>query len=98
MSVDYLTRPVEVFAEVARVVRPAGPLVITFSNRCFPTKAIQGWLHTSDRQHCDIVREYFRRSGRWAEPVVERRTAVDHAGDPLFAVYARSLPPPVSGG
>ena len=36
-SVDYLTRPVEVFAEAARVLRPGGPLVITFSNRCFPT-------------------------------------------------------------
>jgi hypothetical protein len=31
--------------------------VCTFSNRCFPTKAIRGWLATDDRQHCAIVRE-----------------------------------------
>ena len=55
VSVDYLTRPVEVFREVARVLRPGGVFVCTFSNRCFPTKAIRGWLATDDRGHCDIV-------------------------------------------
>ena len=43
-SVDYLTRPVEVFRDVARVLRPGGRFVCTFSNRVFPTKAIRGWL------------------------------------------------------
>ncbi len=42
-SVDYLVRPVEVFAEVARVLRPGGRFVVTYSNRCFPTKVIRGW-------------------------------------------------------
>ncbi len=32
VSVDYLTRPVEVFANLARVVRPGGRFVCTFSN------------------------------------------------------------------
>src|SRR5712692_9685554 len=50
VSVDYLTRPVEVFADVARVVRTGGPLVCTFSNRLFPTKAVRGWLSTTDEQ------------------------------------------------
>ncbi len=48
VSVDYLTRPVEVFADVARVLRPGGRFVTTFSNRCFPTKAIRGWLANDD--------------------------------------------------
>jgi SAM-dependent methyltransferase len=38
VSVDYLTRPVEVFAEVARVVRPAGRFVCTFSNQYQPKR------------------------------------------------------------
>jgi SAM-dependent methyltransferase len=88
VSVDYLTRPVEVFAEVARVVRPGGPLVITFSNRCFPTKAIRGWLAATDEAHCEIVATYFRLAGDWSEPVVERRTEPLHRGDPLLAVWA----------
>jgi SAM-dependent methyltransferase len=88
VSVDYLTQPVEVFADVARVVRPGGPFVCTFSNRCFPTKAIRGWLYTSDDEHCSIVAEYFALSGGWSEPNVERRTPDGHPGDPLFAVWA----------
>jgi SAM-dependent methyltransferase len=88
VSVDYLVRPVEVFTDVARVVRPGGAFVCTFSNRCFPTKAIRGWLYSSDAQHGEIVAEYFRRAGRWTEPVVQQRTPAGHVGDPLWAAWA----------
>src|SRR3954468_7437782 len=93
VAVAYLTRPVEVFAEVARVVRPGGLFVCTFSNRCFPTKAIQAWLATSDPQHCAIVATYFRAAGGWDEPVAQLRTPRDHRGDPLYAVWARRRTP-----
>jgi SAM-dependent methyltransferase len=89
VSIDYLTRPVEVFADVARVVRPGGPFVCTFSNRLFPTKAIRGWLYATDEERCAIAATYFRLAGGWEEPHVERRTPRLHTGDPLFAVSAR---------
>jgi SAM-dependent methyltransferase len=92
VSVDYLTRPVEVFTDVARVVRPGGPFVVTFSNRCFPTKAIRGWLASSDEDHTKIVAAYFRRARRWTEPVIHRRTPPGHLGDPLYAVWAFRQP------
>ncbi len=44
VSVQYLLHPVEVFAEVRRVLRPGGVFVVSFSNRCFPTKATRLWL------------------------------------------------------
>jgi SAM-dependent methyltransferase len=88
VSVDYLTRPVEVFTDVARVLRPGGPFVCTFSNRCFPTKAIRGWLYASDDEHCEIVAGYFKSSGEWDAPSIERSTPTSHLGDPLFAVWA----------
>lgn len=88
VSVDYLVRPVEVFTEVARVVRAGSPFVCTFSNRCFPTKAIRGWLQSSDEQHREIVSEYFRRADGWDAPVAHRRTPPNHRGDPLFGVWA----------
>ena len=63
---------------------------VTFSNRCFPTKAIRGWLATDDAGHVALVGEYFRRSGRWHAPSGQLRTPPDNAGDPLYAVWATS--------
>jgi SAM-dependent methyltransferase len=88
VSVDYLTQPVEVFRDVARVLRPGGRLVCTFSNRVFPTKAIRGWLAATDEVRCAIVGEYFRLSHAFGPPTVSRRSPVGHRGDPLFAVWA----------
>ena len=86
VSVDYLTRPLEVFAEVARVLRPGAPFVCTFSNRCFPTKAIRGWLSTDDEGHCAIVSAYFELTDDFDEPTVQLRSP-GTLGDPLYAVW-----------
>ena len=88
VSVDYLTRPLEVFAEVARVLRPGAAFVCTFSNRCFPTKAIRGWLSTNDEGRCAIVSAYFELTPGFDEPTVQLRNPGTR-GDPLFAVWAR---------
>ena len=88
VSVDYLTRPVEVFRDVARVLRPGGRFVCTFSNRVFATKAIRGWLMATDEGRCEIVAAYFEQSGRVDTPTVSRRTPPGHWGDPLYAVWA----------
>jgi SAM-dependent methyltransferase len=88
VSVDYMVQPIAVFRDLVRVLRPGAPFVCTFSNRCFPTKAIRGWLYASDAQHGEIVAEYFRQAGGWDEPVVARRTPPEHRGDPLWAVWA----------
>lgn len=96
VSIDYLVHPVAVLAEAARVLRPGAPVAITFSNRCFATKAIHGWLATDDAGRCAIVAEYLRRAGGFAEPEVSLRTPDRTAGgryrgDPLYAVVARRL-------
>jgi len=96
VSVDYLTRPIEVFAEVSRVLVPGGRFVCTFSNRCFPTKAIRGWLANDDNARCGIVAEYFTRSGGWGEPTIDVRTPPGFGVDPLYAVWAQA-DPAVSG-
>jgi SAM-dependent methyltransferase len=87
VSVDYLVRPVEVFRDVARVLRPGGRFVVTFSNRCFPTKAIRGWLATDDAGHQRIVASYFELAGGFEPAQVQRRTPPGR-GDPLFGVWA----------
>jgi len=90
VSVDYLTRPIDVFREVARVLVPGGLFVCTFSNRLFPTKAVRGWLSTGDAEHVRIVAAYFLRSGAFDEPVAKTLIPVGLGSDPLYAVWAQS--------
>ena len=68
VSVDYLTRPLEVFAEVARVLRPGATFCCTWSNRMFPTKAIRGWLSARDGDRPEIVRAYFAQTDGFGPP------------------------------
>jgi SAM-dependent methyltransferase len=98
VSVDYLTRPFEVFADVARILKPNAPFVCTFSNRCFPTKVIRGWLSLDDDGRCALVADYFRTAElggvpAFTNPTITRRTPLGHRGDPLFAVYAQRTAP-----
>lgn len=87
VSVDYLVRPVEVFTDVGRVLRPGGRLVVAFSNRCFPTKAIKGWLANDDMGRLAIVRAYFEQSGAFDQPTMAHCNP-GAAGDPLYAAWA----------
>lgn len=67
LSVDYLTRPLELFAEVHRVLKPGGRACMAFTNRCFADKVVQCWLRPfSDVNHCSIVAAYFHYSAAWA--------------------------------
>ena len=92
VSIDYLTRPVEVLAETARVLRPGAPVVITFSNRCFPTKAVRGWLATDEPGRVAIVENYLAAAGGFSTPEASLRTPESGWGDPLYAVVARTIP------
>jgi SAM-dependent methyltransferase len=87
VSVQYMTRPLEVFAEVARVLRPGSPFVVSFSNRCFPTKAVAIWGATGDEQHVQLVGSYFQLAGGWEQG--QARAFLLPGWDPLYAVWAR---------
>lgn len=85
VSVQYLISPVDVFADVARVVRTGGPVIVGFSNRCFPTKAVAIWMATNDAQHRALVQEYFRDAGL-SDVTAEQPPSPD---DPMHVVWAR---------
>ena len=63
VSVEYLVDPLAVFAEVGRILRPDGYFILTFSNRWFPTKAINIWKELHEFERMGLVLEYFIRSG-----------------------------------
>ena len=88
VSIQYVTRPVRVFREVRRILKVDAPFVVSFSNRCFPTKAVAVWLNTTDAHHVELVQAYFEAGGGWAKPVAENRSPGPD-GDPLFTVWAR---------
>jgi SAM-dependent methyltransferase len=87
VSIQYLTRPVEVLRDVARVCRPNAPLIITFSNRCFPSKAIVGWQANDDAGHAELVAHYLRETGEWVG--IQKLDATPPRNpEPLIAVTA----------
>ena len=66
VSVDYLTKTREIFEETHRILRPGGRCLISFSNRCFPSKAVAMWLQADDIDRLTIVASYFHyASGEW---------------------------------
>ena len=93
VSVDYLTQPVAVLGELARVLRPGSPLVITFSNRCFPSKAVAAWHALDDRGHLALVRQYLLAAGGWQAIELLDRSPASGRSDPLLAVVARAAAP-----
>lgn len=89
VSVQYLQNPIAVLAELARVLKPGSPVAITFSNRCFPTKAVAIWQALNDDAHAKLVALYLERAGFAS---IETRTLVapSRGLDPLWAVIGRA--------
>lgn len=70
-SVEYLVRPFDVFREIARVCKPGGPVMMSFSERWFPPKAITLWSEVHPFERMAIVLDYFRESGLYNELYTE---------------------------
>lgn len=88
VGIQYLQRPIEVLGEVRRALRPGGSFVISFSNRCFPTKAVAIWRSLDTAGHARLVTHYLQAAGfDGVETVV---LADGQRGDPLVAVVGRS--------
>lgn len=98
LSVEYLTQPFAVYAEVARVLRPGGRFVVTFSNRWFPPKVIRVWEGVHEFERPGLVLAYFLRDGlfdgleTWSIRGLPRPSDDKYArqyadSDPVFAVW-----------
>lgn len=95
VSIQYLQQPVAVLREVCRVLKPGAPLVISFSNRCFPTKAVAVWQALPDKEHAQLVSLYLQRAGftliETRELVAPGQIQLGQRVDPLWAVIGRAV-------
>ena len=90
VSIQYMTRPDDTFKELARILKPGSPLVVTFSNRMFPTKAVLAWRASDEAAHMRLVKSYFAQARDFGS-VCTRCHAPDE-GDPLYAAWAYKQP------
>jgi len=99
-SVEYLTDPLAVFKEVNRILRPEGHLIVTFSNRWFPSKAIEIWRELHEFERMGLVLEYFLRAGGFKDlqtysirglprPHEDKYFPELMFSDPVYAVWGR---------
>ena len=86
LSVQYLQYPAAVFTEFERVLAPGGVVVVSFTNRMFPTKAVQAWRAASMSERAGLVERAVGEGGM----VVTERIAEDGPGDPFYAVVGRA--------
>ncbi|MFZ4382935.1 MAG: methyltransferase domain-containing protein [Sandarakinorhabdus sp.] len=84
VGVQYLQRPGTVFADVRRVLVPGAPFIVSFSNRCFPTKAVAIWRALDTSGHAALVKLYLERAG-FADVRVDL-LADGRSSDPLVAI------------
>lgn len=99
LSIDYMTRPQEVFQEVNRILKPGGLFLVTFSNRFFPPKVVKIWRETCEEERVLLVADFFDGSPGFEQPRVfvskgrprPKDDKYAHLGipsDPVYAVYA----------
>lgn len=88
VGVQYLQRPLAVMREARRVLRPGGLVVASYSNRCFPTKAVAVWRALDMQGQAQLIRLYLDKAG-FGE-VNAHVLADGRSGDPLIAVVGRS--------
>ncbi len=102
LSVQYITRPLELFKEVGRMLKPKGLFLVIFSNRMFYPKAVRPWKESSEEERIILVDEYFKASGLFEatqvfvsrfkpRPKDDKYAALCRYSDPVYAFYAQRL-------
>ncbi|MBH62107.1 MAG: methyltransferase type 11 [Alphaproteobacteria bacterium] len=89
VSIQYLVRPAEVFRDVGRVLKAGAPMIVSYSNRLFPTKAVMIWQMLDNEDHGHLVAHYFETSGCFGATEVKDLSPDPGVSDPLFVVVGR---------
>ena len=92
VSIQYMTKPVEVFRDVNRLLKSGASFHVIYSNRMFPTKAIAVWQSLDDRRRAQLIASYFQNSGGWDEiRAINITPQLSHYSDPVYVVAATKI-------
>lgn len=86
VSIQYLTRPVEVMTSAFAALRPGGAISIAMSHRLFPTKAIMAFQRLQPQDRIGLVTWYLNEAGFDAVDFLDRSPP---GADPLWIVTGR---------
>ena len=86
VSIQYLTRPVEVMTSVCEALADDGAICIAMSHRLFPTKAIVAFQQFSPEDRRRLVTHYLERAGFREVSFVDRSPP---NADPLWLMIGR---------
>jgi SAM-dependent methyltransferase len=100
VSIQYIQYPEAIFAEIHRILKPDGIVIVSFSNRMFYQKAIAAWRDGSEMSRVQLVKKYFNSISGFSEPELVCHSSSlapwlqmlgMASADPFYAVIARRI-------
>ena len=97
--VEYMDRPVDVLRYVSHFLSPGAPMLIAFSNRPAPDRAIRGWLELHEFERMGLCLDYLRMAcldqsmgtisirNDWRDREDPRFLETRGVSDPVYVVY-----------
>ena len=96
---QYLQYPEDIAAELRRIIKRNGLLIVSFSNRAFWSKTPLIWRDGSDSQHINYIKAILTSEGWSKFTVVAETTSAKgirsffgQIGDPFFSIIAINQP------